>query len=544
MSKIYNIIDVSEFQAPKGQHIDWEKVKNSGIDGAIIKFGAGPKLVDSEFDYNVKECIRLGLHVGAYIYSWATTAKEAEYEADRLIEACSKYNLDMPLYYDIEEGTINKRTGTAQLTTEAFLNKCKEKGITAGVYSGLYWFIHYLYPSRMLEHPLWIAQYKNGITRPEHPHPEWFGMFQYTSKGSVDGIVGNVDMNYCYVPYWETYGKKDPVAPAMNFVELDGALLQLQMKLKEATDALTVVGNYYDSVKSKYSDIRNALDKAIEDNKPQDNNTETPAPTPETPQPTPEPQKPVATILSMSQRQLFLRTFFYYYKGNIDGIDGPQTQAAVKAYQAGQGLSADGLWGDNTQKASESNARAVQQKLCDAGMKTDIDGIIGNDTIACLTRYQTAVGLTADGIMGVETYRKLFNDPSYGAATTTRNTGGISAHFNKTEFRCGCGGRYCNGYNGKEVSTSLLNILEKLRSYYGRPIVITSGIRCQKYNDSLRGSIKTSAHIQGKAADIYIRGITDSASGRAQVKRLAYQYGAKYCYYGTSNMGNAVHINV
>lgn len=543
MSKIYKIIDVSEFQAPKGQKIDWEKVKNSGIDGAIIKFGAGPKLVDSEFDYNVKECIRLGLHVGAYIYSWATTAKEAEYEADRLIEACSKYNLDMPLYYDIEEGTINKRTATAQLTTEAFLNRCKEKGITAGVYSGLYWFIHYLYPSRMLEHPLWIAQYKSGIERPEHPHPEWFGMFQYTSKGTVPGIAGNVDMNYCYVPYWETYGKKQKELPNINFVELDGSLLQLQMKMKEASDALAVVGNYYDAIKTKYSDIRGELDKIVENNnKPEENTTEPPKP--EESKPTPEPQKPVISVLSIAQRQLFLKTYFFYYKGSIDGVSGPQTIAAIKAYQSGQSLTADGLWGENTQKASESNARAIQQKLCDAGMKTDIDGIIGNDTVACLTRYQTAVGLTADGIMGVETYRKLFNDPSYGAATTTRNTGGISAHFNKTEFRCGCGGRYCNGYNGKEVSTSLLNILEKLRSYYGRPIVITSGIRCQKYNDSLRGSIKTSAHIQGKAADIYIRGITDSASGRAQVKRLAYQYGAKYCYYGTSNMGNAVHINV
>lgn len=543
MSTIYKIIDVSEFQAPKGQKIDWEKVKNSGIDGAIIKFGAGPKLVDSEFDYNVKECIRLGLHVGAYIYSWATTAKEAEYEADRLIEACSKYNLDMPLYYDIEEGTINKRTATAQLTTEAFLNRCKEKGITAGVYSGLYWFIHYLYPSRMLEYPLWIAQYKSGIERPEHPHPEWFGMFQYTSKGSVDGIVGNVDMNYCYVPYWETYGKKQKEIPNINFVELDGSLLQLQMKMKEASDALAVVGNYYDAIKSKYSDIRGELDKIVEsNNKPEENTTEPPKP--EEPKPTPEPQKPVISVLSIAQRQLFLKTYFFYYKGSVDGISGPQTIAAIKAYQAGQNLTADGLWGENTQKASESNARAIQQKLCDAGMKTDIDGIIGNDTVACLTRYQTAVGLTADGIMGVETYRKLFNDPSYGAAVTSQATGGISAHFNKTEFRCGCGGRYCNGYNGKEVSTSLLNILEKLRSYYGRPIVITSGIRCQKYNDSLRGSIKTSAHIQGKAADIYIRGITDSASGRAQVKRLAYQYGAKYCYYGTSNMGNAVHINV
>ena len=543
MSTIYKIIDVSEFQAPKGQKIDWEKVKNSGIDGAIIKFGAGPKLVDSEFDYNVKECIRLGLHVGAYIYSWATTAKEAEYEADRLIEACGKYNLDMPLYYDIEEGTINKRTATAQLTTEAFLNRCKEKGIVAGVYSGLYWFIHYLYPSRILEHPLWIAQYKSGIERPEHPHPEWFGMFQYTSKGTVPGIAGNVDMNYCYVPYWETYGKKQKELPNINFVELDGSLLQLQMKMKEASDALTVVGNYYDAIKSKYSNIRSELDKIVENNKPENNTTEQPKP--EEPKPTPkEPKKPVISVLSVAQRQLFLKTYFFYYKGNVDGVSGPQTIAAIKAYQAGQSLAADGLWGENTQKASESNARAVQQKLNDAGMRTDIDGIIGNDTVACLTRYQTAVGLTADGIMGVETYRKLFNDPSYGAATTSKATGGISAHFNKTEFRCGCGGRYCNGYNGKNVSTSLLNILEKLRSYYGRPIVITSGIRCQKYNDSLRGSIKNSAHIQGKAADIYIRGITDTVSGRAQVKRLAYQYGAKYVYYGTSNMGNAVHINV
>ena len=543
MSTIYKIIDVSEFQAPKGQKIDWEKVKNSGIDGAIIKFGAGPKLVDSEFDYNVKECIRLGLHVGAYIYSWATTAKEAEYEADRLIEACSKYNLDMPLYYDIEEGTINKRTTTAQLTTEAFLNRCKEKGITAGVYSGLYWFIHYLYPSRMLEHPLWIAQYKSGIERPEHPHPEWFGMFQYTSKGTVLGIAGNVDMNYCYVPYWETYGKKQKELPNINFVELDGSLLQLQMKMKEASDALAVVGNYYDAIKSKYSDIRNELDKIVENNKQEDNTTEQPKP--EEPKPTPEePKQPVISVLSVAQRQLFLKTYFFYYKGNVDGVSGPQTIAAIKAYQAGQSLAADGLWGENTQKASESNARAVQQKLNDAGMRTDIDGIIGNDTVACLTRYQTAVGLTADGIMGVETYRKLFNDPSYGAAVTSQATGGISAHFNKVEFKCGCGGRYCNGYNGKNVSTSLLNILEKLRSSYGRPIVITSGIRCQKYNDSLRGSIKTSAPIHGKAADIYIRGITDTVSGRAQVKRLAYQYGAKYVYYGTSNMGNAVHINV
>lgn len=542
MSTVYNIIDVSEFQSPDGKRIDWEKVKNSGIDGAIIKFGAGPTLIDSQFDYNVSECIRLGLHVGAYIYSWATNAKEAEYEADRLIEVCEKYNMDMPLYYDIEEGTINKRTTTAQLTTEAFLNRCKEKGITAGVYSGLYWFIHYLYPTRILDHPLWIAQYNGDLKRPQHSHPEWFGMFQYSSKGKVPGIVGNVDMNYCYIPYWETYGNKNN-SSSLDWSKVEGAMLQVNMKITEAAKAYIDASKELDNLKALYNLEKNNSSNTKPEEKP---NTPIPEPTPTpTPESTPKPEAP--KILTKYQRQVFLRTFFYYYKGALDGIDGPQTIAATKAYQAGQSLTADGIWGPKTESASKSNARAVQQKLCDAGFTTSIDGIIGNDTISKLTAYQKSKGLTVDGIMGVLTYRKLFNDPNYGVVASKPNSipsGNISSHFKLSEFRCGCGGRYCNGYNGKEVSNSLLNILEKIRSYYGRPIVITSGIRCQRYNDSLRGSIKNSAHIQGKAADIYIHGITDTASGRAQVKRLAYQYGAKYVYYGTSNMGNAVHINV
>lgn len=264
-----------------------------------------------------------------------------------------------------------------------------------------------------------------------------------------------------------------------------------------------------------------------------------PTPAPETPKAESKPTTPA--FITIAQQQVFLRTYFYYYKGAIDGIKGDGTIAATKAFQSAQGLTADGIWGINTDTKSRSCARALQAKVGAAQ-----DGIIGTQTINALKAYQRSHNLAADGIMGPATYSVLFlgKPAPTSAPSSGLSAGYISPHFRKVEFRCGCGGRYCNGYNGRNVDPRLLNILEKIRAYYGKPITITSGIRCQRYNDSLRGSIKNSVHRLGGAADIYIPGVTTTAAGRAQVKKLAYQYGAAYCYYGTANMGNAVHINV
>lgn len=265
----------------------------------------------------------------------------------------------------------------------------------------------------------------------------------------------------------------------------------------------------------------------------------TPAPAPETPKVDSKPTTPA--FITIAQQQVFLRTYFYYYKGAIDGIKGDGTIAATKAFQSAQGLTADGIWGINTDTKARSCARALQAKVGAAQ-----DGIIGTETINALKAFQRAHNLTADGIMGPATYSVLFlgKPAPTSAPSSGLSAGYISPHFRKAEFRCGCGGRYCNGYNGRNVDPRLLTILERIRAYYGKPITITSGIRCQRYNDSLWGSIKNSVHRLGGAADIYIPGVTTTAAGRAQVKQLAYQYGAAYCYYGTANMGNAVHINI
>nr|WP_256476213.1 D-Ala-D-Ala carboxypeptidase family metallohydrolase [Anaerofustis sp. NSJ-163] len=110
-------------------------------------------------------------------------------------------------------------------------------------------------------------------------------------------------------------------------------------------------------------------------------------------------------------------------------------------------------------------------------------------------------------------------------------------YFKKSEFKCQCGGKYCNGYPA-EMSSKLIDILEELREYFGKPITITSGLRCSKHNANV-GGVSNSKHMYGKAADIYIAGVD-----KAKIKSKAYSLGAAYSYYGTDNMGNAVHINV
>lgn len=189
---------------------------------------------------------------------------------------------------------------------------------------------------------------------------------------------------------------------------------------------------------------------------------------------------------TVKEKQLFLKTFGLY-DGAIDGKAGKKTKTGIKAYQKAKGyLKVDGKWGKKTEAAADKD-EAMLKSL---------------------------------------------------------KAGYVSTHFKKSEFRCHCNGRYCNGYNGKNINRHLLLILETIREEYGKPITINSGIRCQRYNDSLRGSIPKSVHRLGGAADIYIKGVTDTKKGRNKVQKLAYKLGAAYCYHGTSNMGTSVHINV
>ena len=128
-------------------------------------------------------------------------------------------------------------------------------------------------------------------------------------------------------------------------------------------------------------------------------------------------------------------------------------------------------------------------------------------------------------------------------------------HFDLTEFKCGCGGKHCTGYPDY-LSVALLKNLESVRTYFNKPVQITCGIRCKAYNQTLPGHAEHSLHLYGRACDIYVSGICDTASGRKKVmaywKKLP-NYNYTYCYIpGSLNkqmrtatyMGKAVHADV
>lgn len=239
-------------------------------------------------------------------------------------------------------------------------------------------------------------------------------------------------------------------------------------------------------------------------------------------------------MLTVSQYQRGLAHYYGCYKGKIDGKAGSATKKAVKKFQKLQGLTQDGKYGTKTNASLVAIVKRIQSIV---GVTQD--GVCGPNTVAAIKRKQKAWGLTQDGICGPKFWAKA-NGSSTSASTAS---GGASAHFKKSEFKCKCGGKYCNGYPAGDTSAKLLNILEKIRAYYGKPVNIRSGQRCKKHNANIGGNANSS-HKKGKAADIYIKGICDTAVGRKKVVALAYKYGAKYSYANTKQMGTSVHINV
>ena len=109
-------------------------------------------------------------------------------------------------------------------------------------------------------------------------------------------------------------------------------------------------------------------------------------------------------------------------------------------------------------------------------------------------------------------------------------------YFVTSEFYCKCG--KCN--SPAYLNPSLVVYLSRMRKYFKKPVVITSGIRCKKYNNSLPGSSKSSGHLKGNAADVYIKGVNPKDISDWWYNNVP----NGYSYHGTPNMGNACHVEV
>ena len=191
-------IDVSEHQG----RIDWDAVKASGIDFAILRVGFGaPSFrgrVDYQFNRNISECERLGIPYGVYIYSYAFDNQQAADEASMVIDCLSGHNPRLPVYYDLEDNKIiadGRQSGIAS-RAQTFCKKISVAGYKPGIYANLNWFNNILtdpvFKSGSWDH--WIAQYNSQCDYTGN-----YSFWQYKSNGKVPGINGNVDMNFAYV---------------------------------------------------------------------------------------------------------------------------------------------------------------------------------------------------------------------------------------------------------------------------------------------------------------------------------------------------------
>ena len=197
-------IDVSSWQGKP----DWPKVSNSGVKFAILRIHQKSG-TDASFEHNYKGCKSNGILIGGYKYSYALTPAQAIDEAENLISVLGGRGLDFPVFYDLEwsqQRSLGKQA--IENIAVAFLTRIKKAGYKVGIYCNLDWYNNVL-TDALKQYDCWIARYPasdNGSVQ-ERLRPNAGVGWQYSSKGKVPGISGNVDMDVFYKDYRDSNQK-------------------------------------------------------------------------------------------------------------------------------------------------------------------------------------------------------------------------------------------------------------------------------------------------------------------------------------------------
>ena len=189
-------IDVSKYE----KEIDWLKVK-AQIEFVIIRAGYGLEISqkDIKFEENFESAKKLNIPIGIYWYAHATNESEAEKEAKTCLEIIKNKKFEFPIFYDIESQKIFKQgKENVSKIADKFCSILKENNYLCGIYSSVNFFKNYFNDEIKNKVPLWIAHWTNN-DKPNFNGD--YGIWQYSSKGKIDGIEGDVDLDYGYVDY-------------------------------------------------------------------------------------------------------------------------------------------------------------------------------------------------------------------------------------------------------------------------------------------------------------------------------------------------------
>ncbi len=186
-------IDVSKWQG----NIDWSKVKNDGVAFAMLRSSYGSSSLDPKFEINYKGAKNNGIAVGVYHYSHATTVAAAQTEVDFLISTLEGKQFEYPICLDLEDKAqmaLDKKL-IADIAL-VYFNTLTEAGYYPMLYSSRGWFTGRLYDTSLDVFDRWVAQWSSVLT-----YTGELAIWQYSDKGSVSGISGNVDLDTSFVDY-------------------------------------------------------------------------------------------------------------------------------------------------------------------------------------------------------------------------------------------------------------------------------------------------------------------------------------------------------
>ena len=193
-------IDVSKFQGD----IDWQKVADSGVKYAMIRLGlrgyeTGKLVTDENFKANVEGATAAGIDVGVYFFTQAINPAEAREEAEYVLNEINGYNITYPVAIDVEDLYNNKARSynqSKESRTEcaiAFMDAIKAAGYNPAIYGNLNTFTKLVEINKLGDYDKWFALYDTQIYFPYE-----ITVWQYSDKGRIDGIDGDVDLNITF----------------------------------------------------------------------------------------------------------------------------------------------------------------------------------------------------------------------------------------------------------------------------------------------------------------------------------------------------------
>lgn len=243
-------IDVSYH---KGQ-IDWTKVKPN-INFAILRLGwVGNKKnhsLDSKFEEYYRQCKKLNIPIGVYVYNYCNSEENARDGARWAIDKLKNKTLELPVYFDMEDESI-QNLGKDKLTSicNAFNTEIEKTGLWAGVYANLYWYNNYLNKEEIKKrYTTWIAHYTDGTDKYKGEYDMW----QNSSTGKMNGISSDVDTDYLYRDLISQIGNIKPTNPDDEILRLANEVISGKYGNGEARKK--ALGEKYSAVQAKVNEL-------------------------------------------------------------------------------------------------------------------------------------------------------------------------------------------------------------------------------------------------------------------------------------------------